>query len=329
MLTEIEVRNYRALRQVSAKLRPLNVLVGSNDSGKSSFLAIIRRTIQQTNDFSEADLWRRDPQHPLSVSMQINDMMLDMMQFNQSVMYRLGADEGQGYASNFYLNDGGVPFSVAQYQLPVHGVTMESSGYPDTLLPKNFEVDGAGVPSFLDYILRQDRRLFFAIVDTMKEMIPGLEDIKIATPHPSIRRLDLVIENGLTIQADQASAGVRLLIFFISIAFHPSPPRLILLEEPETGLHPRRLGEVMTILRRMTQGDFGGHPTQVVLTTHSPYLLDCVDLDVDQVLVFRRESDGSRTAEAADHERLKLFLDEFMLGEVWFNQGEEGLVTKK
>jgi len=66
---------------------------------------------------------------------------------------------------------------------------------------------------------------------------------------------------------------------------------------------------------------------QVILSTHSPYLLDHVRLPEDQVIVFAREEDGRRTAHEADQARLKTFLDEFMLGEVWFNQGEEGLVT--
>jgi hypothetical protein len=57
-------------------------------------------------------------------------------------------------------------------------------------------------------------------------------------------------------------------------------------------------------------------------------LLDHVDLETDQVLVFSREADGSRTARPVDAERMKTFLDEFMLGEVWFNQSEEGLVAK-
>ena len=65
-----------------------------------------------------------------------------------------------------------------------------------------------------------------------------------------------------------------------------------------------------------------------MLTTHSPFLLDLVDLARVQVLVFRRNEDGSRTAEPADAERLRVFLDEFQLGEVWLNQGEPGLVAK-
>ncbi len=48
------------------------------------------------------------------------------------------------------------------------------------------------------------------------------------------------------------------------------------------------------------------------------------------MLVFRRnEIDGSRTAEPVDLERVRNFLDEFMLGEVWFNQEESGLVAKR
>jgi len=119
------------------------------------------------------------------------------------------------------------------------------------------------------------------------------------------------------------------MLFFVALAYHPTPPKLILLEEPENGVHPRRLADIVRLLREITQGKHGNHAAQIVLTTHSPYLLDFVDLEQDQVLVFRREDDGSRTAEPADRERLKNYLDEFMLGEVWFNEGEAGLVGRR
>jgi predicted ATPase len=81
------------------------------------------------------------------------------------------------------------------------------------------------------------------------------------------------------------------------------------------------------LLRSMTEGRLSGREVQVIMTTHSPYLLDHVQLPRDQVIVFRRGTDGSRTATAVDESRLKAFLDEFMLGEVWFNHGEEGLLA--
>jgi predicted ATPase len=180
----------------------------------------------------------------------------------------------------------------------------------------------------LDYMLRKSRPQLFALIEKLRELIPGFEDLGIATPKPQLRRVDLVIENGLTLPADCASAGLRLLLFFLTLAYRPAPPTIILVEEPENGIHPRRLGEVMRLLRGLSQGDFGGHAAQVILTTHSPYLLDHVNIETDQVLVFQRAEDGSRTAEPVDAQRLKNFLDEFMLGEVWFNEQETGLLAK-
>jgi predicted ATPase len=119
------------------------------------------------------------------------------------------------------------------------------------------------------------------------------------------------------------------LIVFVALAYHPRPPRLILIEEPENGIHPRRLKDVVDLLREIAAGEHGGNSAQVIITTHSPYLLDMVNLEKEQVLVFRRNADGGRTAAPADEERLKIFLDEFKLGEVWFNRGEEGLIAKK
>ena len=188
--------------------------------------------------------------------------------------------------------------------------------------------DGSGVPTLLDQFLRLDRRRFFEILEAVKRHVPGVEDLQIATPSAAERRLDLVLQNGFVMPADQASSGVRMLLFFLALAYHPTPPELILLEEPETGLHPRRLADVMKLLKEITKGVHGGKAAQVVLTTHSPYLLDHVDIEEDQVLVFKRNEDGTRTAEPVDAERLEEFLGEFQLGEVWFNQGEEELVKR-
>ena len=118
------------------------------------------------------------------------------------------------------------------------------------------------------------------------------------------------------------------MLFFLALVHHPRRPNLILLEEPENGIHPRRLAEIIRVLRTILNGNNPEHIPQIVLSTHSPYLLDSIDLRTDQVLVFRRQEDGNRTIEAADADRLKLFLEDFMLGEVWYNQGEEGLVRK-
>lgn len=206
---------------------------------------------------------------------------------------------------------------------------MTCPGTSDEQGPPPLNPDGGNVPALLDYFLRRDRKRFADTLNVLKRLIPGLEELEIATPNRDIRRVDLVTDNGYRFPADRASAGVRLLLFFVALAYHPNAPKTILIEEPETGIHPKRLGDVMALLHEISEGKHGKHASQVILTTHSPFLLDLVRLDTDQVLVFRRNDDGTRSAEPADADRLKLFLKEFMLGEVWYNQGEEGLIARK
>jgi predicted ATPase len=87
-----------------------------------------------------------------------------------------------------------------------------------------------------------------------------------------------------------------------------------------------RLEAVMRMLIRLTEAKEG---PQVILSTHSPYLLDYLDLEKHGVLVFSRDPEGGCTAREVDPERLKPFLTEFMLGEVWMNQGEQVLVDEE
>jgi len=282
-------------------LRPLTVLVGPNDSGKSAFLWALA-SLARIYDLQPFDSWRQKEKPTVEARVNGKSYTLGMI-----------APELQ-------------PSSL--YQLPAGGIPMESPGVEESAGIPALARDGSNLPAVLDSVLRRDRKRFEEIVAAIAQRVQGLEDIKIPTPEAARRRIEFVIEKGLTIPGSAASTGVRTIVFFVTLAHLPNPPKLILIEEPETGVHPKRLEDVVGLLRDVTEGKHGDR-AQVVLTTHSPYLLDHVDLDRDQVLVFRRRSDGSRTPVAVDREGLRTFLDEFMLGEIWYNRGEEGLLKAK
>jgi predicted ATPase len=187
---------------------------------------------------------------------------------------------------------------------------------------------GTNLPALVDYFLRKDRKRYDAFVAAMRERVPGLKEINVETPTADKRTIELVVDGDFVLEGQRVSAGVKLLFFFVALAHHPSLPKIVLVEEPENGLHPKRLADVVRLLRQLTTGKLGGRKAQVIVTTHSPLVLDEVDLDKDQVLVFQRQDDGSRTVNAADHTRLKTFLDEFRLGEVWVNKDEPALLSK-
>jgi predicted ATPase len=312
MLQSMKIENFRALRLVDVPLRPLTVLIGPNDSGKSAFLAAIQYLINGIQ-FQKWDHWRHDIKTPIALT-------ATTAQGTTSLGTHGSSKDAAGLVDMR---------PVGFFHLLSSGISLESVGSSEERGIPTINPNGDGVAAFLDYVLRYDRDRFFAILKAMRELVPGLADLVIASRSPELRRIDFVIEKDLLLSSTFSSAGVRLLMVFVALAFHPRPPKLILVEEPETGFHPKRLSAVMQLLREITEGKYSRNPAQVIVTTHSPYLLDMLNIQKDQVLVFRRRDDGSRTAEPVDAERLKPFLEEFKLGEVWFNQSEEGLVERK
>ena len=320
MIDGVTIRNFRCLRDVAAPLRPLTVLIGKNDTGKSVFLEALLTLSTPDKTLEPSQHWMRDSTVPTAVIAQAGGVPYQLS--------RKGTDSTRKPAS-------APPFSPGMlYRLNLAAICWPVKGSADGEMPpvlKGAEsydqrFAAVGVPAFLDYLLRRDRDRFFAIEEDLRGLVPGLAALEIATPDSSIRRLDFRSTTGLVLPAAEVSDGTKLATFFVCLAHHPNPPRLIMIEEPENGVHPKRLGDFVLLMRKLTKGELGGAKAQVVLSTHSPYLLDYINPQRDQVLVFSALKDGSRSVQPADAGRLKVFLDEFKLGEVWYNEGEEGLV---
>ncbi|WP_180272169.1 AAA family ATPase [Actinomyces ruminis] len=76
-------------------------------------------------------------------------------------------------------------------------------------------------------------------------------------------------------------------------------PSLVAIEEPENGLHPAKIADILELLYSMNTAR-DGHPGQVLVNTHSPYLVqDVMQSHADDVLCAvpwrRREPDGRIT----------------------------------
>jgi predicted ATPase len=78
--------------------------------------------------------------------------------------------------------------------------------------------------------------------------------------------------------------GTRILIALLTIVKQPGLPNLLLIEDLDHGIHPRLFQDLVEWLR-LTVVRAG---TQIVATTHNPYLLDCFSDDADAVLVVEK-----------------------------------------
>ena len=109
---------------------------------------------------------------------------------------------------------------------------------------------------------------------------------------------------------------------------HPRPPAILLIEEPENGVHPSRLRTIARLLRRLTEPTENRSGTQVILTTHSPYLLD-EDIQPREAFFCYRDQSGAATATRFDAiPDLEERLSDYSLGELWTAYGEAELYRR-
>jgi predicted ATPase len=107
------------------------------------------------------------------------------------------------------------------------------------------------------------------------------------------------------------STGTLRALAILAVLRHPEPPALLVVEEIENSLDPRTLALVIDEIRRAVKAG----RTQVILTTHSPLLLDLVLLEH---LIFVERPDGGppRFRRPADSEDIRRFERSFSLGEM-------------
>ena len=67
MISRIKIQGFRSLVSVDVPVRPLTVLIGKNDSGKSTFLKAVARLASPVTDFEPADRYRGDQSRPISI----------------------------------------------------------------------------------------------------------------------------------------------------------------------------------------------------------------------------------------------------------------------
>lgn len=174
--------------------------------------------------------------------------------------------------------------------------------------------DGSNIADFLLDLRRQDQNAFDGIVETMAYVLPYAKDIQPSLTSSEIERkawLQLT-EADFKVPGWMLSTGTLRLLALLALLRHPNPPSLIVVEEIENGLDPRSIHLLVEEIRNSVLDG----TTQVVLTTHSPYLLDLLTLE-HLVLVERDAKGQPRFLRPADNENLQRWAMDFAPGKLY------------
>jgi predicted ATPase len=171
-------------------------------------------------------------------------------------------------------------------------VDLDTSGPADILEP-----DGSNIASVFQRISVENPEAASRVIDYMRRIVPGLRNIT-AEAFRTYKLLNFELESpesgSHTLLASSMSDGT-LRAFAVLVALFQrsgggSRPTVVAIEEPETGLHPAAAGILFDALRE------GSTLGQVIVSSHSPDLLDSADIPTESILAVDASSGTTEIA---------------------------------
>lgn len=173
--------------------------------------------------------------------------------------------------------------------------------------------DGSNIAEFLLEFRERDGAAFQGLIDALAFVLPYATDLQPAVTTEIERKAWLQLtEPNFKVPGWMLSTGTLRIVALLALLRHPTPPPLIVIEEIENGLDPRTLNLLVEEVRNATELK----KTQVIVTTHSPYLLDLLALE--HLLLVERDSSGEpKFFRPATDQSLSAWRDRFAPGQLY------------
>ena len=133
---------------------------------------------------------------------------------------------------------------------------------------------GDDLAAFLRTLRALEPTQFHAVEKALEMLVPSISGIEFEENDAGEVELRLR-EDGATIPASVLSEGTLRMLGLLASTGFGEPPTLVGFEEPENGVHPRRVDLIAEFLK--TRASIGR--TQFLVTTHSPVLVDLLPLE--------------------------------------------------
>lgn len=301
MLTSCHIQNFRCLRDVKIDLAPVTAFVGPNASGKSAILD----ALDSGQRLLKIDYFRRERTAPAAVHAQFNGLSADTGKV---------AKNAQGELEQYR-------FQLLHIDLAEARSTIQ--------LKKEPALDETGA-KITNVFASLTRKVQETIARELCRLVPVLADVDVQPVSEGHHQL--VFQDrwmpSLWYSAHHVSDGTILLLAFLILQHQPEPVDVIAIEEPERGLHPYLLTELVAMLRRLSKGEGGRKPIQFLLATHSAELLD--RLEPEEVRFVTRDAKTGETRVEAPNPAAEGWKEAYReyqesLGSIWLSGGMGGV----
>lgn len=318
MIASVAFRNFKALRSTSLALAPFNLVIGPNGSGKSSLIEamLMLRTLSK---LPPADASAVKPAGAPAIEFRFQPP-------HEAVTARLGC------VSEFVCDvltidppgaAGWPALRAALAGIRSYVLDHEAMGLSaERVEGEELNPDGGDIAAVLARIRETAPPAFAALTAEMLRIAPEFRSLELSERADGRVELGLRLDEDGIVPAAELSQGMLYLLGLLALAFDPTPPRLLCIEEIDRGIHPRTLREVRDLLYRLSYPQAFGldrAPVQVIATTHSPYLIDLFRDHPEEVVISHKHGRAAHFERLADRPDLPELLREGSLGDMWFS----------
>lgn len=316
MIASIGFRNFRALRQTQVELRPFNVVIGPNGSGKTSLIeAVLRlRTLAGLAAPGGEARPETKPGRP--------EIEVRLAAPHDGVVAWLGC-VSENFCDSLVLTPENEAARRALQQIRgyVFNNTAMSAPSPregTTELAR----DGGNLAAVLARMRECAPDAFSALVEEVLRIMPEFRSVELVEHPDNTVEFALRLAEDGAVPAAELAEGMLHLLGMLVLAFDPDPPRILCIEDVDRGIHPRMLREVRDALYRLSYPESFGRErpaTQVIVTTHSPYFIDLFRDHPEEVIISQKHGRAARFERLSDRADLPELLREGSLGEMWYS----------
>lgn len=352
-LDAITIRGFRSIAEVlELELRPINVLIGANGSGKSNFLevfSLLRKIRQgQLQQYVGGQGGADRILHFGSKTTRVLNLRLSFgggtghydLELEPTADDRLhptreaiqgpkpplarGLAPGPGLEAGISVGraeEGEEVTGLAQARLDTWttfhfqdtGSTAPLRRTAELEDNRRLRPDGANLPAFLYLLRERHQKSYRLICRTLRQIAPFFGDFVLeprALNQSFIRLEWRHHDSDQHFDVSALSDGTLRFIALSTLLLQPAElrPPIILIDEPELGLHPKAITMLGSLVRVASM------KSQLILSTQSSRFLD--EFEPGDVIVADRV-DMATELRRLDEERLASWLEDYSLGELW------------
>ena len=329
-IQSITIEGFNSIRSIrDLPLRPINILIGANGSGKSNFLEAFRFLGEANEGHVDSYVAYYNGANKIlhfgsKTTRKIHVVTRSSNGFFLDANYSYTVDDGlSGATSSGGFIRSGPTFNLFQFHDTGNFSPFKNTNQLDD--NRSLRANGSNLAAYLYLLSKRYRDSYESIRKVVQQVAPFFDDFQLAplALNPDTIKLEWRHKNSdQYFNASSFSDGTLRFIALATLFLQPVElrPSVILVDEPELGLHPYAIGLLASLIKQASID------TQVIAATQSPLLLDY--LDPEDILV-ANIVDGETKIERLAPGPLAEWLKDYSLGQLWEKGELEGRQGKE